>query len=113
MLALQKRDPLVAMLDAQPVNNATIGGLRAGPCRSERRACEIGHGHCAKGAWNGAFRADWRRLSGKRLFVGRHELRRPWQARQRHFLEAGAAEVPASLAVAVEVAVTVLRRPPH
>src|SRR6516164_2535894 len=38
MLAPQKHNPLLTMLDAQPSNDATIGRLLAGPCRSERPA---------------------------------------------------------------------------
>src|SRR5262245_18885662 len=113
VLTLQERDPLVTVLGAEPVDDIAIGVLRARPLGSECWACEIALGQGVQRPRSYAFGADWYRLAGKGLLVGRHELRRPGQAGQGYFLEARSPEVPAWLAVAVEEAICVLRRSPH
>src|SRR6516164_1572633 len=72
MVPLKGGHALVAVFDTEPVNDVAAAILTGRARTLESRTGEIGHGQGAKGAWSGAFRADWHRLSGQCLFVGRH-----------------------------------------
>src|SRR5260221_8503969 len=110
MFAFQVGDAIIAVLDAEAINDAAIDYLRRWSQRAEIGRVEIANRKGANCARPRPCATDLQRLPRHGCFVGFHKRGRPWQARQWTLSEACAPEVPARLAMAINEPVAVSRR---
>src|SRR5437879_5422977 len=116
MAAVKKCDALVAVLGAEPLNNATACLFRL-VCKPVVPCVRliVEDNERADGAGPRASRADLdgrcRLARAHRGRMRRHELRTPGQARQRHQLESGTPKIIASLAMPIDKPVYEGRKP--
>src|SRR5262245_58371238 len=113
VLSLQGRRSLIAMLPTEAVDDATVNRLRAWLQRTEAERIVITDCEGAHRARSYARASDVHWLTGQRLLISGHKLRRPRKTGQGRPLEAGAPKVPAWLAVSVDEALHEFRWPAH
>src|SRR6516162_4349401 len=102
--ALQQRDPLVAVLGAEALEDVAAGAAALRRERGEGGGCKVIDDSGADGAGHGASGADWSAssLAGERGLVGINKFCSSRSPRKRNALTAGEADVAAQLVVPVD-----------
>ena len=113
VLLFEPRHGMIAIIGAEPFQNAAIGLPRGiGKLDEGGRLVIDGDEIGNASGFDPAF-AQLDFLPGHGRLIGRHEVRRPGQARQRHLFVPRPSQIPARLAPAIDIAVTVFRRLTH